>query len=86
MIALSKRVIQVLIDDDLLGALDEASRSEHRSRAHVIRQACSDYLARHRAEILDRLYQEGYERMPEDSAIGETQLALLGDVLVEERW
>ena len=83
---MSKRVIQVPIDDDLLGALDEASRSEHRSRAQVIREACSDYLARRRVAILDRLYQEGYERIPEDSASGETQLALLGEILPEERW
>jgi metal-responsive CopG/Arc/MetJ family transcriptional regulator len=83
---MSKKIIQVPIEDDLLGALDEASRSDRRSRADLIRQACRDYLQRRRSELLDRLYQEGYERVPEDAAVGETQLALLGQVLDKETW
>ena len=83
---MSKKVIQVPIDDNLLQALDEASHSESRSRADLIRQACRDYLKRHRDEMLDRLYQDGYERVPEDTSVGESQLALLGSVLGEETW
>ena len=83
---MSKKVIQVPIEDDLLGALDEASRSEKRSRADLIRQACRDYLKRRRTDVLDRLYQKGYERIPEDTTVGEAQLALLGSVLGEESW
>ena len=83
---MSKKVIQVPIEDDLLEALDEASRSEKRSRADLIRLACRDYLRRRRSQTLDRLYQAGYERVPEDSAIGEAQVALLGQILGEETW
>lgn len=83
---MSKKVIQVPIEDELLEALDEVSRSERRSRADLIRIACRDYLRRRRSQTLDRLYQEGYERVPEDSAIGEAQVALLGQVLGEETW
>lgn len=83
---MNKKVIQVPIEDDLLGALDEASRSEKRSRADLIRQACRDYLRRRREQTLDRLYQEGYERVPEDSAIGQAQVALLGQVLTDGTW
>jgi metal-responsive CopG/Arc/MetJ family transcriptional regulator len=82
----SKKIIQVPIEDDLLGAIDELSRSEHRSRADLIRQACRDYLQRRRMERLDQLYLAGYKRVPEDSAIGEAQLALLGSVLEQETW
>jgi len=82
----SKKVIQVPIEDDLLGAIDEASRHEKRSRADLIRQACRDYLTRQRAEMLDHQYEEGYKRVPEDSVIGESQLALLGHVLSDETW
>ncbi len=83
---MSKKVIQVPIDDELLGALDEASGTERRKRADLIRQACREYLKRHQTEMLDRLYQEGYERVPEDGAIGEAQVALLGPVLGDESW
>jgi metal-responsive CopG/Arc/MetJ family transcriptional regulator len=82
----SKKVIQIPIEEDLLEALDAVSRSEKRSRAELIRLACRDFLRRRRMEYLDRLYQAGYERVPEDSAIGESQVALLGQVLDEETW
>ena len=56
-----KKVIQIPIDEDLLGALEEVSRQENRSWADLIREACRDYLKRHREAALDRLYQQGYE-------------------------
>ncbi len=83
---MNKKVIQVPIEDDLLGAIDEASRHEKRSRADLIRQACRDYLTRKRDELLDRRYEQGYKRVPEETAIGESQLALLGQVLSDETW
>jgi metal-responsive CopG/Arc/MetJ family transcriptional regulator len=81
-----KKVIQVPIDEDLLESLEEVSRQENRSRADLIRQACRDYLRRYRETVLDRLYQQGYERIPEDTSIGEAQLALAGAILDEETW
>jgi metal-responsive CopG/Arc/MetJ family transcriptional regulator len=83
---MSKKVIQVPIDDDLLAALDGASRAENRKRAGLIRRACREYLSRHRREMLDRIYQEGYERVPEDGAVADAQVAQLESVLGEETW
>jgi metal-responsive CopG/Arc/MetJ family transcriptional regulator len=83
---MSKKVIQVPVDEDLLGALDEASRSEKRKRADLIREACREYLKRRRTDMLDRVYQEGYERVPEDSALGEAQVALFGAIFGDEVW
>jgi hypothetical protein len=35
-------------------------------------------------EELDRLYQQGYESLPEESGLGEAQIALTSEVLPEE--
>jgi hypothetical protein len=37
-------------------------------------------------EELDREYQEGYRRIPEDPALAEAQASLAGQVLSKETW
>lgn len=37
-------------------------------------------------EALDEIYEAGYRRLPEDSELGEAQMALLDQVLPKEDW
>ena len=81
-----KKVIQVPIDEELLKNLDSLSKRRHKARAEVIRQACLRYLQQVEYEELDRLYQQGYIRIPEEPEVGEIQIAVSGEVLSKESW
>ena len=81
-----KKVIQVPVDEELLSALDQTSRKQNKARAELIREACQCYLTQVESEELDRLYREGYERVPEEPELGESQLRQLAEILPEEKW
>ena len=81
-----KKVIQVPVDEELLTALDQLSRKQRKSRSELIRQACQSYLGQVESEELDRLYQQGYERLSEEVEMGEAQIALAGEILPKESW
>jgi metal-responsive CopG/Arc/MetJ family transcriptional regulator len=81
-----KKVIQVSVDEGLLIALDRMSRKQNKARAELIREACQCYLEQVESEELDLLYQQGYERVPEEPEWGEGQIGLAGEVLPEESW
>jgi len=81
-----KKVIQVPVDEELLKNLDNLSKKQRRARSEVIRQACSRYLQQVEHEELDRLYQQGYIRIPEEPEVGELQLAMSGEILSKESW
>lgn len=81
-----KKVIQVPVDEELLVELDRTSRKQNRARAELIREACQCYLAQVESEELDRLYQGGYERVPEEPELGEAQIGLAGEILPKESW
>ncbi len=81
-----KKVIQVPVDQALLGALDRISRKQKKARAEFIREACRCYLEQVESEELDRLYRKGYDRLPEQPAAGDVQIALAAEVLPEESW
>jgi len=81
-----KKVIQVPVDEEMLVALDQTSRKQNRARAELIREACHCYLAQVESEELDRLYKEGYERVPEGPDSGEAQIGLAGETLRGESW
>ena len=81
-----KKVIQVPVDEELLVALDQLSRKQRRARSELIRQACQHYLGQVESEELDRLYQQGYERLPEEAELGEAQIVLAGEILPKESW
>jgi metal-responsive CopG/Arc/MetJ family transcriptional regulator len=81
-----KKVIQVPVDEELLVALDRTSRKQNKARAELIRKACRHYLEQVESEELDRLYQQGYRRLPEESQAGEAQIAVAGEVLPRESW
>jgi metal-responsive CopG/Arc/MetJ family transcriptional regulator len=81
---MSKRVIQVPIDEDLLRSLDGHSRSRSQARSEVIRHAVRAYLSRAEKEDLDRLYTRGYRAIPESLDLAEAQVAALPLVLARE--
>ncbi|MFC1966549.1 ribbon-helix-helix protein, CopG family [Chloroflexota bacterium] len=83
---MAKKVIQVPVDEELLIALDQLSKKQSKARSELIRQACQRYLKQVESEELDRLYQQGYERLPEELGLGEAQIALTGDILPKESW
>ena len=83
---MTKKVIQVPVDEKLLTALNQTSRKQSKARAELIREACQCYLAQVESEELDRLYQRGYEKVPEAPELGEAQIGLAGEVLPEESW
>lgn len=83
---MTKKVIQVPVDEGLLVALDQTSRKQNKARAELIREACQCYLERVESEELDRLYEEGYERVPEEADLGEAQIGLAGETFREEAW
>lgn len=74
------------MDERLLAELDTLSEVRDSSRSAIIRRACTEYLRRVREERLDDEYEEAYRRMPEDTSIGEAQVALAKDVLPKEDW
>ena len=80
------KVIQVPMQEDLLGRLDEASRERGQSRAAFIREACARYMASLREAELDRQYEEGYRKFPEDPAEGEMWTKNAAEVWGEESW
>jgi len=81
-----KKVIQVPVDEELLTALDQQSKKQRKARSELIRQACQRYLGQMESEELDRLYQQGYERLPEEPELAEAQIALTGEILPKESW
>jgi metal-responsive CopG/Arc/MetJ family transcriptional regulator len=81
-----KKVIQIPLDEELLKNLNSLSKKQRKARAEIIRQACSRYLRQVENEDLDRIYQQGYKRIPEQSEAGEGQIAVSGEILSEESW
>ncbi len=81
---MGRRVIQVPMDEGLLEALDAISQSRASSRAELIREACRRFVKALQDEELDREYQEGYRRVPEEPALAEALASLAGQVLPEE--
>jgi metal-responsive CopG/Arc/MetJ family transcriptional regulator len=84
--AVVKKVIQVPVDEKLLTELDIVSKKQSEARSEIIRRACRQYLDQVESEEMDRQYQQGYRRMPEDTGVGEVQLLLTGEILPEETW
>ena len=84
--ATSGKIVQVPMDEELLGNLDEVSRGRGTSRSALIRDACRQYLRRVRDDLLDEVYEQGYQRTPEDTTVSDTQASLAARVLPEESW
>jgi len=83
---MAKKVIQVPINDGLLQELDSLSRKRRKSRSELIREACQCYLQQVMEAELDEIYQQGYEKVPEELEIGEAQVALTTQITPKESW
>ncbi len=83
---MAKKVIQVPVDEELLKDLDGLSKKQRKARSELIRQACQIYLQQAKQEEMDRLYQQGYERIPEEAEVGEAQVAVVGEIISRESW
>ncbi|MEA3253972.1 MAG: ribbon-helix-helix protein, CopG family [Chloroflexota bacterium] len=81
-----KRVIQVPVDEKLLKDLDSLSKKQRKARSELIRQACLSFLRQVEDEELDRIYRQGYMRVPEEPETGEIQLAMSGEFISRESW
>jgi len=83
---MTKKVIQVPVDEELLKDLNSLSKKWRKARSELIRQACLRYLRQVESEELDKLYQQGYKRVPEEPEVGEIQVAMSGEILPRESW
>ncbi len=83
---MTKKVIQVPVDEGLLKDLDDLSKKQRKARSELIRQACRIYLQQAKQEEMDRLYQQGYEKIPEEAELGEVQVAVAGEIMSKESW
>ncbi len=83
---MTKKVIQVPVDEELLKDLDNLSKKQRKARSELIRQACQIYLQQAKQEEMDRLYQQGYEKIPEEAGLGEAQVAVVGEIMSRESW
>ena len=62
------------------------SKKRRQSRSGLIREACQQYLEKIESQELDRLYTEGYKRLPEGPSLGQVQADLAEKVLSQESW
>ena len=83
---MAKKVIQVPVDEELLEELDNLSRKQRRARSELIRQACWTYLRQAKQEAMDKVYKQGYQRIPEEAELGEAQVAVVGETISRESW
>ena len=56
--------IQILLDEDLIRAVDREAKRLRSNRSRFIRAALSAYLATTRRRMLDERYRRGYEQKP----------------------
>jgi len=82
----SNKAIQVPMEQELVQALDSWSQRIGQSRAEIVRVACRQHLRQLEREQLDRIYKQGYDRLPEEPIMALTQAELLGQVLAKEEW
>jgi hypothetical protein len=82
---MGKKVIRILVDGDLLGAL-AAAQEKVRPDAEVIRDAGWPVLRQREEERLDREYEEGYRQIPEALTLAEAAASMAGEVLNKETW
>ena len=83
---MSKTIIQIPTDVELLTALDKISGEQRKSRTEVIRHACRKYLQETEEGRKEQIYQEGYKRTLETPEIGESQIRMLKNVWPKEKW
>ena len=83
---MTTKIIQMRMEDSLVQALDDLASEQRSTRAEIVRKACKYYLRHLQKDKLERSYLEGYAHIPEDRALGQSQIAALGKVLSREVW
>lgn len=83
---MTKKIIQVPIDEKLLEGLNTLSKKHKKTRSELVRQACLKYLKDQEREELDRVYRQGYVRNPEKSELGDAQVLVAAKVMSKEAW
>lgn len=63
------QTVQIVLDENLLRAADDAARRVKLNRSALVREALREYLDRLRVGELERRDREGFERLP-DTADG----------------
>jgi metal-responsive CopG/Arc/MetJ family transcriptional regulator len=58
------KAVQVMLDEDLLAALDGDAEVQATGRSAAIREAIGQWLRARRQASVDRAYQRGYARSP----------------------
>jgi len=62
------QTVQIVLDEALLQATDQAARRLELNRSAMVRDALRQYLKRLRVEELERQDREGFQRMPDTDA------------------
>jgi metal-responsive CopG/Arc/MetJ family transcriptional regulator len=57
--------IQMTIDEELLGAVDQLARELEMTRSRLIREALGRYLEERRSALLEEAHRAAYERVPQ---------------------
>jgi metal-responsive CopG/Arc/MetJ family transcriptional regulator len=60
------KTIQVVMEERLLAALDQAAKQDDVNRSALIRQSVTEMLRRRRIAALEKLDREAYARIPDD--------------------
>ena len=81
-----KKVIQVPMDGDLFDRLDRLLKKRQRPGAELVSDACRAFLRKTEIEEMDRVYQEGYEKYPEDPDAGMPAALMMAEILEKEPW
>ncbi len=74
------------MDEELDRRIATLAKRRHESRAACIRHACEHYLRNIEREELERLYEEGYRRVPERPHPSKALTRIAAAVLVREKW
>lgn len=80
------RIIQVPMPEDLVAKLDAISYEVDESRSHVIREALAKYITAREEDELDRQYEEGYRKFPEDVEELSAMEAASAESLKDDPW
>lgn len=76
----AKKVIQIPIEDDLLEGIDETAKAMATSRAAFIREACKLRLRGLHTQALDRRYEAGYRKHPEQRDWAKSSATMLAHI------
>lgn len=59
------QTVQIVLDEPLLRATDDAARRVKLNRSALVREALRDYLGKLRVAELERRDRQGFERLPD---------------------